>query len=108
LSSHPGPRSEGDGVDETLHYRAWVTVGPPEMPFGTALDVLQWLNRAHPELSGIGCGGANDGQVYAVSCDADSASQARELIGTAFGHAISRAGLDGTVEVVHVHLERIW
>lgn len=108
MSSRPGPRSEGDGIDEMLHYRAWVTVGPPEMPFAAALGVLRALNRTHPELSGIGSGGSNDGQVYAVSCDADSAQHAREQIATAFDQAIAGAGLDGAVEVVHVHLERIW
>jgi hypothetical protein len=91
-----------------LRYRAWVTVGPPEMSFAAALGVLRSLNRVHPELSGIGCGGGNDGQVYAVSCDADGAQQARQIIGTAFEHAISGAGLQGAVEVVQVQLERVW
>jgi hypothetical protein len=106
----PETPSEGDGsgTDETLRYRAWVTVGPPEMPFTAALGVLRALNRAHPELSGIGCGGANDGQVYAVSVDADGARHAKQMIGDAFDHAISGAGLEGTVEVVGVQLERVW
>jgi hypothetical protein len=100
--------AEIDAADGQMRYRAWVTVGPPEMSFSDALGLLRALNRRHPELGGIGCGGANDGQVYAVSCDAADPRHARRTIGDAFGDAITLAGLEEVASVVGVQLERVW
>jgi hypothetical protein len=97
-----------DAADGQMRYRAWVTVGPAEMSFSEALGLLRVLNRRYPELSGIGSGAGADGQVYAVSCDARDAGQARQRIGEAFGDAISVAGLDGSASVVQIQLERVW
>lgn len=97
-----------DVPDGQMRYRAWVTVGPSSLPFGAAIGILQALNRHHPELSAIGSGGSNEGQVYAVSCDAEGAREARRQIGMAFRDAIAYVGLKGDAKVKSIQLERIW
>jgi hypothetical protein len=91
-----------------MRYRAWVTVGPADLSFSSAIAIQQVLNRQRPELSPIGCGSAPDGQVYSVSCDAEGAREARRVVNSAFRDAIAEAGLRGTGKVVQIQLERIW
>jgi hypothetical protein len=97
-----------DAADRQMRFRAWVTVGPADLPFSSAISIQQALNRQHPELSPIGCGSAPDGQVYSVSCDVDGAREARRVVNGAFRDAITEAGLRGTGKVVQIQLERIW
>jgi hypothetical protein len=95
-------------VADVSRYRVWVTVGPEEMSFATAIGILRELNRQHPELGAIGSGSNGQGQVYALNCAAKNPGEARGVVTAAFDQVLRALDLSGDASVGDIHTERIW